>query len=64
MDAYRRVQNSAERTELQDACRFALGKASLMLGNNEKAAEYFSLVIERNNPYRLKARRILSTLSQ
>jgi hypothetical protein len=71
LDGIRYLQNALRisrtddrRRDFQDACRFTLGKASLMLGDTKKAEAYFLQVNERNNPYRMPARIILSSLSR
>lgn len=71
LDGMRYLQNALRisrtddsRRDFQDACRFALGKASLMLGDVKKAESYFLQVNERNNPFRMPARIILSSLSR
>lgn len=64
LEALRQIKDSTDRSELQDACRYALGKASLMLQDETEAKIYFTQVIERNNPYRSKARQILSKLNR
>jgi hypothetical protein len=62
--ALRKSRSDDRRRDFQDACRFALGKASLMLGDIRKAEVYFLQVNERNNPYRMPSRIILSSLSR
>jgi hypothetical protein len=71
LDGIRYLQNALRisrtddrRHDFQDACSFTLGKASLMLGDIKKAEAYFLQVNERNNPYRMPARIILSSLSR
>lgn len=71
LDGIRYLQNALrisrsddQRRDFQDACRFTLGKASLMLDDIKKAEAYFLQVNERNNPYRMPARIILSSLSR
>jgi len=63
-NAIRISWNDDHRRDFQDGCRFALGKASLMLGDVKKAESYFLQVNERNNPFRMPARIILSSLSR
>jgi hypothetical protein len=63
-NALRISRTDDRRLDFQDACRFTLGKASLMLGDRRKAETYFLQVNERNNPYRMPARIILSSLSR
>lgn len=63
-NALRISHGDDRRRDFQDACRFALGKASLMLNDIPKAESYFLQVNERNNPYRMPARIILNSLSR
>jgi hypothetical protein len=60
----RSAGNSPEYNDFQDGCRFALGKAALMLDDIPKAESYFLQVNERSNPYRMPARILLSSLSR
>jgi hypothetical protein len=71
LDGIRYLQNALRisrtddrRHDFQDGCRFTLGKASLMIGDIKKAEAYFLQVNERNNPFRMPARIILSSLSR